>query len=460
MIRDGKVSTVAGNGSPGFADGAALIQIPSFASFGSHSAKWVKCIEVATDMSVKISDATLQLHRSFVSVRCPALLKSLHVEPVDALSVKLFHRFLYTGLLPDADLAPKQLVGLAVRTKNLPLIVCYQLTFSTAFVFALLQYLLFATDMKPFAFSLLDRLQRHPATDTQKKGLNTQDLVETYAYCLDLNPFDEGHMAMLYLLQKNAMQLRPHMKSVPQWLGKHADTFIDLVQDLMVPFDTLELPITAEMLAAKGNFLGLAETFEALYRIRHDGDFEISIKGDEAEMVHSFVLYAMWPYFRQMYDAGMKEKREGRLELPAFGEDGGMSPEVLQLIIELCYNPDKLQTNADEGISAVIAMQILPIAQMYLAGDAGPEESKHGIFTQLVDLAQAQVTGGLTLDSCIQVYQQGLYYGLDRVSESAGNMIVSNIKSLMATPERMAEFKALPAAILLQLFQTCANHWG
>jgi hypothetical protein len=258
------------------------------------------------------------------------------------------------------------------------------------------------------------------------------------------------------------MQVQPHLESVPQWLGNHAIQFIQLMKELLVPFDTLKPPITADMLASKGNFLGLAESIDALYRTRQNGDFEIVIKGSKAkaERVHSFVMYAMWPYFRHMYDAGMKEKHQGRLELPPFGEDGGMSPDVLQLIIELCYKPDALQTNAFERVTATVAMQILPIAQLYLADDENSEEPKQGAFAQLVDLAQSQAVRGLTLDVCIHAYQQAIQYGLNLVADSALAMIVSNIKTLTANPERMAEFKALPSAILSELLRICASRWG
>jgi DNA-binding beta-propeller fold protein YncE len=119
MVRAGQITTIAGNGTAGFADGASLIQTSSVASIANQNLNLAKCIDLEFETSVQIGDTTLQLPRSFVSVRCPALLKSsLRVQPVDAQSIQLFHQFLYTNSLPDDDLRLKQIVGLSVRAKT------------------------------------------------------------------------------------------------------------------------------------------------------------------------------------------------------------------------------------------------------------------------------------------------------------------------------------------------------
>lgn len=46
-----------------------------------------------------------------------------------------------------------------------------------------------------------------------------------------------------------------------------------------------------------------------------------------AQKAHSYVLYAQWPFFHQIHDAGNKEKRKRRLELAAGERNGGFSLE-------------------------------------------------------------------------------------------------------------------------------------
>jgi hypothetical protein len=243
--------------------------------------------------------------------------------------------------------------------------------------------------MKPHAFSLLARLQCYPTTPAQKQKVNVQELVQLYCYCLDLKPFEEGRQVALFLLQKHSTELKPHMASVPQWLGKHADAFINLIQDLIGAFDPTKVPITPSMLAEKGNFASVAAVLEALYAERASGDFDIIIKGAKPEKVHSYVMYARWPYFRQMYDANMKEKRQGKLALPASNEDGGMAPELLQLIIALCYKPNMLRDNSGQIVTLPVAIQLLSISDLYFL-DLG-DESIAGAWKSALEVARVVV---------------------------------------------------------------------
>jgi hypothetical protein len=253
-----------------------------------------------------------------------------------------------------------------------------------------------AAGMKSYAFLLLVRLQKFSIAAIQaQQTVSIQDLVQLYCYSLDLSPFDAGQKVAVYLLQKHIALLRPHMKSLPQWLGKHSDKLMDLVQAFAVPVDSVAAPITSQMIATKGNFLPLADTLVKLYSERHKADFEITIKKTGiCEKVHSYVMYSMWPYFRHMYDANTKEKQQRRLELPAVGEDGGMSPQILQLIIEMCYKPgmkDLRQRLSD----AATAMQILSISNLYLVNH---DDDAVGTFDGLLALAQRQTTSGINAD--------------------------------------------------------------
>lgn len=116
MIHKGCVFTVAGNGERGFADGPTLINLPvdTVPSVGQYMEK---SMGIATDVSIAINDkiSALELQRSFVSLRCPALLKSsLRVQSVDQQSIALFGKYLYTEQITE-DLSLTQLMGLSVR---------------------------------------------------------------------------------------------------------------------------------------------------------------------------------------------------------------------------------------------------------------------------------------------------------------------------------------------------------
>lgn len=117
ILRNGQVATVAGNGEPGFADGPTSIDISTITD--TTMSLMERCIGIAADLSVPINDNALQFQRSFVSRRCPGLLKSaLRIQPVDLQSIALFQKFLYTEQIPD-NLGLTQLMGLSVRLCSL-----------------------------------------------------------------------------------------------------------------------------------------------------------------------------------------------------------------------------------------------------------------------------------------------------------------------------------------------------
>jgi hypothetical protein len=296
--------------------------------------------------------------------------------------------------------------------------------------------------MKQYAYSLLSLLQQFSLG--QNHTATMQDLVELYCYSLDLSPFEVGHKVAVYLLHKHKAQLQ--VQQVRQWLGKHSGTWDDLTQEFFAPFRDAECPITLQMIAEKGNFLSVADTLAKLYDERHKADFEITIKKSHVrEKVHSYVMYAMWPYFRSMYDASTKQRR--RLELPAVGEDGGMSPQILQLIIEICYKYN-VRDVTQRVIDADLAMQILSIANLYFVKH---ENDSMGTFDGLIALSQDLVISGLNEDVCIDVFKQASVLGLADVALHARRVIFDNIKTLLATPARYDELQSLSQQMLMDL---------
>lgn len=246
-----------------------------------------------------------------------------------------------------------------------------------------------ASDMKSVAMSLLSRLQSYPAVDNRSKSaVNVEELVQLYCYSLDLNPFDEGQHVALYLLQKHKAALASYTKRLPELLGKHANKLMGLMQVLQATGNAEPTaPITAQMLGAISDFMTVKDALRKLYEQHEKGDFEIAIKGTDQKLrAHSFVLYALWPYFRLLFDTNMKEKQQMRLELPAVGQDGGISLEMLELIVELCYNPDAL---SEERVNEALALDALAIANLYLLDFEGEGQSD-GPLDHLAKFAESQ----------------------------------------------------------------------
>jgi hypothetical protein len=123
VICDGQVSTLAGDGTKGFANGAAYMPLPSM-DMPLPSMEPRRSVGVSIEKSLKIegnapitvNNTSLHLHASFARLRCPALLQAqLRVQPVDAESITLFRSFLYSDRIPD-QINSEQILGVSVRS--------------------------------------------------------------------------------------------------------------------------------------------------------------------------------------------------------------------------------------------------------------------------------------------------------------------------------------------------------
>ncbi|KAI9019968.1 hypothetical protein CLU79DRAFT_756555 [Phycomyces nitens] len=83
-------------------------------------------------------------------------------------------------------------------------------------------------------------------------------------------------------------------------------------------------------------------------------DFVIVVSGGQEIQVHQVILITRWPHFRNMYNSGMTEALERRLEIPE-------PYEVVMVLLKYLYT-DRL----DENGSWDVLCQVLVVANMYL----------------------------------------------------------------------------------------------
>eukprot|EP01122_Echinamoeba_exundans_P001031 TRINITY_DN1097_c0_g1_i13.p1 TRINITY_DN1097_c0_g1~~TRINITY_DN1097_c0_g1_i13.p1 ORF type:complete len:643 (-),score=86.15 TRINITY_DN1097_c0_g1_i13:79-2007(-) len=320
------------------------------------------------DFTLPINGYGLKLHKSFVERRCPALLSNTaaHSQPVEQSSVEIFRRYLYSESLPK-DLTPRQLMSLA--------------------------FLFQAAGLRSAFADCMKLLQDVPLNADSADA--TSQLIGLYCHSLDLGPFVEGEQVALYLLRKYRLVIAPSTRLIPSLLGQHQSKLIELMAMFVGSIEATEPD------SAPHQSVGCASTsrpvMEALALMFGDrqknGDFEIVIKGRAARKVHGFVMYAAWPYFRHMCDAGMKEKEARRLELPgatddddaaAIRMDGGpvMDEAVLDLIIEVAYTQSLVMTprKLRGRLSVELALSVLSVSELYLRSD-----EKEQLYNVLVD---------------------------------------------------------------------------
>jgi hypothetical protein len=302
------------------------------------------------------------------------------------------------------------------------------------------------------------------------------DVLAMYTRSLDLR-YDAGTKLALYLLRKHKNDLP--VKQLPVLMKDHTEYMMDLVAEL-VPTNNANFNSPPIFKPQSGKCKSLTDTLVRLYETREGADFNIVLKGhndntpNSAPMrCHAFVLHARWPYFRAMFDAGMREMQRAKLELPGVGEDGGMHPLVMQAILDVIYL-GAVQPNTIKLFNPAVALQLLSVQELYLSSfDAKEQKQENGggdggdgdgdgdgdatasAFLSLIEWATQLVDRGLNVDNCVEVYKTALEMQVEEVAERSKSLIVANIKLLMANPKHSAAILSLPHDVQLPLLWKC-----
>jgi hypothetical protein len=291
------------------------------------------------------------------------------------------------------------------------------------------------------------------------------DVLAMYTRSLDLC-YDAGTKLALYLLRKHKNDLP--VKQLDVLMKGH--NVMDLIAELLSTDNSNAPPIFKPQ---PGKCKSLADTLVRLYETREGADFNIVLKGHNDNKsnsppmrCHAFVLHARWPYFRAMFDAGMRETQRAKLELPGVGEDGGMHPLVLQAILDVIYL-GAVQPNTIKLFNPAVALQLLSVQGLYLSSfDAKEQKQENGgggsvcdamasAFLSLIEWATQLVDRGLNVDNCVEVYKTALEMQGEVMAERSMVLIVANIKRLVANPKHSAAILSLPHDVQLPLLWKC-----
>jgi hypothetical protein len=299
-------------------------------------------------------------------------------------------------------------------------------------------------------FKKLEAFQPDP--DPQKAAA---ELIGLYCYSLDLGNFIDGEKVAMYLLQKHRKLIASQAAQIQTLLGRHGNRFLDLVTmfranaEASSPLETLQCASSGQ----RSSSSSIGESLAKLHATRQkSADFTIVIKGRCARKVHAFVMHSAWPYFRHMFDAGLKEKKERCLSLPHIDEDGGMDEKVLDLIIEVAYNRDLLwkRKQLRDKVNVELALQVLSVAELYLRAHDGEEN----IVGKLVDECAK-----FALDDdahCIKVFSIASEFGMADIAAKAKRKIMSKLPALKKVDSTRHEIESLPKELVLDLlFSYC-----
>jgi hypothetical protein len=396
-------------------------------------------IDYEPDHSVRINDFELRYHKSFISQRCPLLLSSeaLLTKPLDRTSVELFRKFLYSNSLP-VELSAHQLMGLAVRFLK-------GLNFTISGLTPSCQYLFHAVGFDDRTSMCLRLLENSKVS----KGTAVEDLMALYCLAQDLQPFKPGEKVAIRLMRANRDLLVPHTNNFSKLLGKHNHMVMDLVASLIATGEA-----HFEEIAQDGRSKGALSIKAALKRMYEsrdkDGDFEIIVKERTPRRVHSAVMFSVWPYFRQMIDAGMREKNQRRLVLPCSGEDGGMSEEVLDLTIELAYMRRMTKKMSSRYLTADFALNVIFIADLYFGSDSTSSNAYSKLKKTCVDFLVADD------ESCIKLYRIASEAEMDDIATAAKQSLLTRVDELFASAATKAMIEDLPKKLIVDLFSSFA----
>jgi hypothetical protein len=143
-----------------------------------------------------------------------------------------------------------------------------------------------------------------------------------------------------------------------------------------------------QAMVEKTSSCSMQETLNALFASRETtGDFPLRIKGSNKHVkVHSSVMYAAWPYFRQMWRSNMRDVQKMELEFPGPADPHGMPPTVLELLVQVAYNVFSV-AQAVKDLSVELALRIDYVEGLYIMSYDEDENHQNSIL-QVLALAQ------------------------------------------------------------------------
>jgi sugar lactone lactonase YvrE len=368
-------------------------------------------VNIGARKEISLSGTAVHIHEHFMKIRCPKLLENNSSAPqYSADIVRMFVDFLYSDKLHLSNLEPLKVLQLA----------------------SVLHHFGFYNE----SISCLNRLQ---FLGEEQEALSVADLVMFYCECLDWKNFDMGRQTCAYLLAHHHTKV--NSRSLPDIMKSHRDRTMDLLHDLLENSKETSLSLQVpENVSKKVKTSTLKYSLSKLLDSKSGADFDIHINREASIKCHSFVLYARWPYFRQMIDSNMKEAREKKLTLPNIEEDGGMHPVVLKALLAVCYTGE-LSPALQKEIDPIMACRILGECALYLAGFDVAESSATTLLNQV---AKTKMVAGVDLENCVVLYERASELGIEELVTSSKKFISENIASLKFREESVRQLTRLP----------------
>ncbi|KAL0094327.1 hypothetical protein F4703DRAFT_1817852 [Phycomyces blakesleeanus] len=171
-------------------------------------------------------------------------------------------------------------------------------------------------------------------------------------------------------------------------------------------------------------------------------DFVIVVSGGQEIQVHQVILITRWPHFRNMYNSGMTEALERRLEIPE-------PYEVVMVLLKYLYS-DRL----DETESWDVLCQVLVVANMYLLS-----RLKKMCCEQLYRRHMSVESCGAIFEKAILTDEVGLkMLTLDFIFRNYGSVLKSSTLMHMPLLVHQEFLEAIPDEAVLDIGQMRASN--
>jgi hypothetical protein len=202
----------------------------------------------------------------------------------------------------------------------------------------------------------------------------------------------------------------------------------------------------------RSSHLSLMECGLRLLELGTGADFEIVILSPTPTVFkcHSFILHARWPYFNALVGSNMKESHNMRLELPDETKDGGVSPILIQSILEIAYI-GVLTKETRERLTLPVILRAAKALPIYLSAPDGLDSTFLDLAAQ-IDIAHKF---GLSLDNCIEVYKAAKEVNNEEFIGRSKDLVTTYIKDILADPKRRMQLFSLPQDVQNELLWTC-----
>jgi len=176
-----------------------------------------------------------------------------------------------------------------------------------------------------------------------------------------------------------------------------------------------------------GKELSLKDTLSALFESKEESDWTITVSTPSVGQdslsnsfaVHSFVLYARWPYFQTMSGSNLTESRTKCLTLPSDLREGGLTKGALLALLKVIYCDE---VSSHKPLDLLDGLSLQCNCELY--------QLQTDMVTWFDELIRAATLSTISASNCVAYFTLAKELQMEWLATEALSCVVENWESL------------------------------